>query len=126
MPTKTHIPLHDGHAPADYDGGPVEGGYLINKRGLWYRPNSQGYTSAAIEAGHYTKEEALAITHPNGIDGPRDGMFYVHIDEVKCPHLAAHRARITELEVALAEMTRLRDGWKAKAEGYDTIRNALR
>ena len=96
----------------------VERCYLINKRGLWYRPNSQGYTSAAIEAGHYTKEEAEAITHPNGIDGPRDGMFYVHIDEVKCPHLAAHRARLTEIE---AENARLRDReayLEGKIEGF--------
>jgi len=27
MPTKTHIPLHDGHAPADYAGGLVEVDY---------------------------------------------------------------------------------------------------
>ena len=83
----------------------VERCYLINKRGLWYRPNSQGYTSTAIEAGRYTKEEVESITHPNGIDGPRDGMFYVHIDDVNCPNFAAHRARITALE---AEVARLR------------------
>lgn len=35
-------------------------------------------------------------------------------------------ARIEELEADLAEMTRRRDAWKAKAEGYDEVRLALR
>jgi hypothetical protein len=50
--------------------------YLICKRGVWYRPNSAGYTNNIAEAGRYTLAEAEAITHPNGPDGPRDNMSY--------------------------------------------------
>ena len=51
--------------------------YLIRKRGLFYRPNSAGYTNVKDEAGRYTHDEAVKITHPNGPDGPRDGMPFV-------------------------------------------------
>lgn len=50
--------------------------YLIRKGGYYYRPNSQGYTVSKDEAGRYTLKEAINITHPNGPDGPRDGMSY--------------------------------------------------
>jgi len=51
--------------------------YLIIKRGFYYRPNSQGYTSSKAEAGRYTLDDAEDITHPNGPDGPRDEMHYI-------------------------------------------------
>ena len=35
-------------------------------------------------------------------------------------------ARLTEAEAALAEMTRRRDEWRARAEGFDAVRAALR
>lgn len=31
--------------------------YLIEKRGLYYRPNAQGYTCFKHEAGTYTLDE---------------------------------------------------------------------
>ena len=51
--------------------------YLILKRGMYYRPNAQGYTSNPGEAGRYTLAQAVFHTHPNGPDGPRDGMSFV-------------------------------------------------
>ena len=51
--------------------------YLICKHGGYYRPNCQGYTSSIHEAGRYTLAEAERETHPNGPDGPRDGMSYI-------------------------------------------------
>lgn len=54
--------------------------YLILKRGLYYRPQSQGYTGIKDNAGRYTLSEAKAITHPNGSTGPRDGMSFIHED----------------------------------------------
>lgn len=51
--------------------------YLIRKGDFYYRPNSAGYTAHADEAGRYSLEDAINITHPNGPDGPRDGMDYV-------------------------------------------------
>lgn len=58
-------------------------GWLIHKAGRgWYRPNAQGYTLNPAEAGRYSKEEALRYSHPNGHDGPRDGMTIKHESEV--------------------------------------------
>lgn len=91
--------------------------YLIIKRGLYYRPDSSGYTGLKDEAGRYTFEQASAWSHPNGIGGPRDGMSFQHEDEapdyapaccrdVKQKHMDRKaQARIAELE---AENERLR------------------
>lgn len=83
----------------------VERKYLIRKNGYWYRPNASGYTNSAIQAGRYTLDEAERYTHPNGKDGPRDGMDYVHEDAVADPDWVAYRtalARIASLEAQLA------------------------
>lgn len=53
--------------------------YLIRKNGYWYRPNSQGYTAHIRDAGHFTYMEAHTATHPNGADGPRDGMSFMKV-----------------------------------------------
>lgn len=50
--------------------------YLILKRGLFYRPAAKGYTDSVEEAGRFTLKEAIAHSHPNGPDGPRDGISY--------------------------------------------------
>jgi hypothetical protein len=51
--------------------------YLVYKRGRgFYKPNSQGYTSQPFLAGRFKLEEARQITHPNGLNGPRDGMRF--------------------------------------------------
>lgn len=60
-----------------------EAKYLIRKHGGYYRPNRSGYTTSWHEAGRYTEAEAIAESHPNGHDGPRDGMSYVHEDDVR-------------------------------------------
>lgn len=77
--------------------------FLIFKRGRgWYRAESQGYTAFAFDAGRYTEQEAKTITHPNGLDGPRDGMFYRHESEVR----DYPSDRIEELEAKLAKATK--------------------
>lgn len=58
---------------ADHSGDAT---YLICKGGAYYRPNAQGYTRNRSEAGRYTLEEAISYSHPNGPDGPRDGITY--------------------------------------------------
>ena len=83
----------------------VERPYLIRKQGYWYRPNASGYTDSAIQAGRYSLEEAECYTHPNGKNGPRDGMDYVHEKDVPCPDLKALRKaadRITHQEAVIA------------------------
>ena len=79
--------------------------YLIKKRGVFYRPNSEGYTTSAILAGRYTLADAVAITHPNGHDGPRDGMIYIHEDDITDEDWIAY----TALSAQLAEVT---DEWE--------------
>lgn len=56
--------------------------YLIRKGGAFYRPNAEGYTRNPSEAGRYTLDEAISHSHPNGPDGPRDGITYAHESEV--------------------------------------------
>jgi len=48
--------------------------FLIEKRGLYYRPNAAGYTGRKADAGRYTFEEAASRAGPNGPDGSQDGM----------------------------------------------------
>ncbi|SDG35618.1 hypothetical protein [Pelagibacterium luteolum] len=58
-------------------------GWLIHKAGRgWYRPNAQGYTNKTSEAGRYSRDEAESYSHPNGWDGPRDGITIKHESEV--------------------------------------------
>ncbi|MDE4274723.1 hypothetical protein PXK58_09070 [Phaeobacter gallaeciensis] len=89
--------------------------FFIRKNGVYYRPNSRGYTTSAISAGLYTQEEAEKITHPNGQDGPRDGMSY--IAEHICPDedWKAYRAVCAERE-ALRDQLAAAKGlpWRAK------------
>jgi len=78
-----------------------EDGYLIRKSGVFYRPDSCGYTRAKAEAGRYSLKDAIDITHPNGPDGPRDNMRYIHESEVLDPRADLSDAkdkRIEELE----------------------------
>lgn len=51
--------------------------YLIRKGGAYYRPNAAGYTYNTDEAGRYTLAEAIRHSHPNGPNGPRDGIDYM-------------------------------------------------
>lgn len=67
-------PLY-AHPPADAAVAGV-GRYLIRKGGYYYRPNAQGYTTDKAQAGRYSLEDAIRHSHPNGPDGPRDGMSY--------------------------------------------------
>jgi hypothetical protein len=85
-----------------------EARYLIRKYSGYYRPNSQGYTGSAIQAGRYTLAEAESITHPNGPDGPRDGMSYVHEDDFKDEDWTAYRALRTALTAAEGERDKMR------------------
>lgn len=60
-----------------------EHGWLIHKAGRgWYRPYAKGYTMNASEAGRYSHKDALAYSHPNGLDGPRDGLTIKHESEL--------------------------------------------
>lgn len=65
--------------PSDIDTTPATQAaeYLIRKGGAYYRPNAAGYTNNVDEAGRYSLEDAVRHSHPNGPDGPRDGIDYM-------------------------------------------------
>lgn len=70
------------HQAPDAGGNEEPAVYLIRKYGGYYRPNCQGYTRFKEEAGRYTLAKAISESHPNGQDGPRDGITYIHEDDV--------------------------------------------
>jgi hypothetical protein len=51
--------------------------YYILKRGAFYRPDAHGYTQNVWEAGSFTHDDAVSYSHPNGPDGPTDGITMV-------------------------------------------------
>lgn len=83
--------------------------YLIVKRGLYYRPNSQGYTGLKSEAGRYSLDDVPDRGGPN-----REGITCVHEDDApeyspRCPwdvRLVDQTAR-KAIEVALNEAAEL-------------------
>ena len=89
--------------------------YLIRKGTYWYRPDCAGYTGSALEAGRYTKEDALKFTHPNGFDGPRDGLQYYHLTEVR--ELTNHRAQSEPSGEASQPQDELREALSRIGEG---------
>lgn len=48
--------------------------FLIEKRGLYYRPDACGYTGLKRDAGRYSFDEAVERVGPNGPEGPQDGL----------------------------------------------------
>lgn len=76
--------------------------YLIRKHGGYYKPNCQGYTGSVILAGRYTLAQAVTYSHPNGPDGPRDGMSYIHEDDVTEPDWLAYRALAADRDAQTA------------------------
>jgi hypothetical protein len=54
--------------------------YLIEKRGLYYRPDAAGYTGLKCEAGRYDLD-AVAAHFPNFDSPNQDGMTFVDEDD---------------------------------------------
>lgn len=76
--------------------------YLILKRGLYYRPAGHGYTGIKAEAGRFTRGVANVATYPNGKDGPRDGMTYIHEDDApEYSPSCAYDVKLNDLEFRL-------------------------
>lgn len=89
--------------------------YLICKYGGYYRPDASGYTNDPHHAGRYTFQEAFNHSHPNGPDGPRDGMTFIHESEVPA---SPEADRLAALE---AENARLRKHVSLLASSIETL-----
>lgn len=111
--------------------------YLIVKRDLYYRPNAQDYTGIKDEAGRYSLEEAISHTHPNGADGPCDGLSYVAEEDapeyrnacytdLMARHAGEKITRLTrERDAAQAEVARLTAALAdAERRGAERMREA--
>ena len=92
--------------------------YVICKYGGYYRPNAAGYTNDVTQAGRYTLAEAISHSHPNGPDGPRDGITYHLAPEVSTPAKAGEDGA-ERVARALCEL-RIRQVRK-----YDTAQDRL-
>lgn len=121
--------------------------YVIRKRGLFYRPNSQGYTSEIIHAGRYTKAEAekivggrpasevtmslasnwMQVDDKNTIAALRDEVERMtgdvsHIGECNKAvrsELAAAQSRVSVLETALKRFIQAYSETEAASGGLD-------
>ena len=88
-----------------------EHGYLIFKSGGgYYCEGAKGYTLNADEAGRFSRLDAVSYSHPNGPNGPRDGITFKHESEVLSGSSCEKTIRIQSLE---AERNML---WDAREE----------
>jgi hypothetical protein len=95
---------------------PNKEGYLIFKQGGgYYRAGCHGYTLNAAEAGRFSLDEAVSDSHPNGPDGPRDGITYKHESEVMPDSNC-------ESDLRIHDLTQERD---ALREGQETLSQEL-
>lgn len=94
----------------DREGVPAHG-WLIHKAGRgWYRAEAKGYTAHPSEAGRYSYSDALSYSHPNGMDGPRDGLTIKHESELpqlkpdpKDEEIRALRVQLNKAEARVEE-----------------------
>lgn len=84
-------------------------GYLIYKSGRgYYCEGAKGYAFDQKDAGRFSLVDAIAYTHPNGPDGPRDGLDYWHESLLQDFN--------AKDEVCISELTRERDNLRAANE----------
>jgi hypothetical protein len=110
----------------------AEAVYLIIKRGLYYRPQSAGYTGLKDQAGRYTLDE-VAVHFPN-MDSPnQDGMSFVDENEAgeyspACPWdlRLKHKAYLDGKADAKAELKADLDRYKARAERAEEVLQRVR
>jgi len=99
--------------------------YVITKGGYYYRPNAQGYTTDVEQAGRFTLHEAIQYSHPNGPDGPRDGIDYTPAPPATFD-VARENARLrVEVEAKSQWIERLDREVAAKDAELATLRVAL-
>jgi len=103
--------------------------FLLIKRGLYWRPNSCGYTGLKSEAGRYTAEEAKAradhdLTETTSIREDEAPEFAPNCyEETKVKYLTH---RVKELEEAVAHYERQNEGFNEIYFGDQTELATLR
>ncbi len=90
--------------------------FIIEKRGLYYRPNARGYTGLKSEAGRYSFEEAVLRVGPNGPEGPQDGLGMWR--ESEAPDCSSNCPWDLKL-IDEAERKAYRDGFSAGVRNAD-------
>lgn len=113
-----------------------DGMFLIEKRGLYYRPDAAGYTGIKDEAGRYSFEDAAFHAGPNGPDGSLDGItIWAEADapdyspacysDIKEKHMRSKLISALEARDArIAELERERNGLIAKSLENEIMREA--
>lgn len=81
--------------------------FLLIKRGLYYRPESKGYTGVKDEAGRFSLEEIALRVGVNGPDGPTDGITAV--SEVEAPDFSPSCCIEVKARALESEVEQLRD-----------------
>lgn len=93
--------------------------WTLMKRGYYYRPNAQGYTSNLAEAGRYTEAEAKQHVYPHVY--PHDEQVTMHplplpdylgdLNAIRAA-VADHCSRFVGLDPAFVqELAKVRGGW---------------
>jgi hypothetical protein len=83
----------------------MENRYLFRKRGLYYRPNSQGYTQHIHDAGIYTEAEAeIHAQNPDIQIIPVQTLRDALVDE-----LVNLERRVKECSARIASLAQLAD-----------------
>lgn len=102
---------------------PLIDGWLICKRGLYYRPQSAGYTGIKSEAGRYSGDDAKI--HNN----PRDGVTIVHETEAPeyskgcCAGIKSRdmERRLKAAQAREAELVEVVAGFERKMQTYVSV-----
>ena len=100
--------------------------YIIRKQGCYYRPNERGYTTSAIQAGRYTRDELLGIDedwtdYSALLADRRDPAALAALPEVQAMIAAAYEAAAKFLTDTVAEWScghdaRHCDCWRDKEQ----------
>ncbi|MBN8294587.1 hypothetical protein JI664_21620 [Rhodobacter sp. NTK016B] len=104
--------------------------YLIEKRGLYYRPEAKGYTGVKDLAGRYSLAEA-AERMPNRDSKNQDGVSYIHEDDAPdfssaCYQDVREEHLTKKLAAAEAQLAAAMEGAAIEGDRHkDTGRNKI-
>lgn len=92
----------------------ISDNYLLIKRGLYWKPNSYGYTGIKAHAGRYTKDDAERRSH--SYDEP-----VTHIREDEAPMFSERCTQEAKLDFLVDQMRDIGDFFKSELAELKTI-----